>query len=64
MNKEKNGRLFVPAWCTRGISIAIALALIVLWIRSIVKRRKMKKALKAENPELQEESSETSGFIK
>ena len=52
MKKEKNGRLFVPAWCTRGISIAIALALIVLWIRSIVKRRKMKKALKAENPEL------------
>lgn len=30
----------------------IALVLIVLWIRSIVKRRKMKKALKAENPEL------------
>lgn len=29
MNKEKNGRLFVPAWCTRGISIAIHSILIM-----------------------------------
>ncbi len=34
------------------VKVQVIYDVIVLWIRSIVKRRKMKKALKAKNPEL------------